>query len=61
MRAARRRLAAGLPFPPFLTHLPLLSPAFPPDWCCNIDSLKESFKMVNRLNWSSIEQSQLSG
>ncbi|XP_059538117.1 forkhead box protein J2 isoform X3 [Myotis daubentonii] len=34
--------------------------AFPPDWCSNIDSLKESFKMVNRLNWSSIEQSQFS-
>uniref|UniRef100_A0A2K5IYV4 Fork-head domain-containing protein n=1 Tax=Colobus angolensis palliatus TaxID=336983 RepID=A0A2K5IYV4_COLAP len=35
--------------------------AFPSDWCSNIDSLKESFKMVNRLNWSSIEQSQFSG
>ncbi|KAF6339356.1 forkhead box J2 [Rhinolophus ferrumequinum] len=34
--------------------------AFPPDWCSSIDSLKESFKMVNRLNWSSIEQSQFS-
>uniref|UniRef100_A0A8B9EWK1 Forkhead box J2 n=1 Tax=Amazona collaria TaxID=241587 RepID=A0A8B9EWK1_9PSIT len=34
--------------------------AFPPDWCSNIDSLKESFKMVNRLNWSSIEHSQFS-
>ncbi|XP_024642843.1 forkhead box protein J2 isoform X1 [Macaca nemestrina] len=34
--------------------------AFPSDWCSNIDSLKESFKMVNRLNWSSIEQSQFS-
>lgn len=31
-----------------------------PDWCPNIDSLKESFKMVNRLNWSSIEHSQFS-
>lgn len=41
--------------------LALLFAAFPPDWCSNIDSLKESFKMVNRLNWSSIEQSQLSG
>lgn len=41
---------------------PINSPgfAFPPDWCSNIDSLKESFKMVNRLNWSSIEQSQFS-
>nr|XP_048678936.1 forkhead box protein J2 isoform X4 [Caretta caretta] len=34
--------------------------AFPPEWCSNIDSLKESFKMVNRLNWSSIEHSQFS-
>ncbi|XP_020849920.2 forkhead box protein J2 [Phascolarctos cinereus] len=34
--------------------------AFPSDWCSNIDSLKESFKMVNRLNWSSIEQSHFS-
>ncbi|OXB54020.1 hypothetical protein ASZ78_006146 [Callipepla squamata] len=34
--------------------------AFPPDWCSSIDSLKESFKMVNRLNWSSIEHSQFS-
>ncbi|KAF5912416.1 hypothetical protein HPG69_004086 [Diceros bicornis minor] len=34
--------------------------AFSPDWCSSIDSLKESFKMVNRLNWASIEQSQLS-
>ncbi|KAM6440484.1 forkhead box protein J2 isoform 3-T3 [Liasis olivaceus] len=34
--------------------------AFPSDWCSNIDSLKESFKMVNRLNWSSIEHSQFS-
>ncbi|XP_025070182.1 forkhead box protein J2 isoform X3 [Alligator sinensis] len=34
--------------------------AFPPDWCSSIDSLKESFKMVNRLNWSSIENSQFS-
>ncbi|XP_048365933.1 forkhead box protein J2 isoform X2 [Sphaerodactylus townsendi] len=34
--------------------------AFTPDWCSNIDSLKESFKMVNRLNWSSIEHSQFS-
>ncbi|XP_013912982.1 PREDICTED: forkhead box protein J2-like, partial [Thamnophis sirtalis] len=34
--------------------------AFPPDWCSNIDSLKESFKVVNRLNWSSIEHSQFS-
>ncbi|KAL2311220.1 hypothetical protein Nmel_002913 [Mimus melanotis] len=33
---------------------------FPPDWCSSIDSLKESFKMVNRLNWSSIEHSQFS-
>ncbi|XP_053107794.1 forkhead box protein J2 isoform X1 [Hemicordylus capensis] len=34
--------------------------AFSSDWCSNIDSLKESFKMVNRLNWSSIEHSQFS-
>ncbi|KAG8520718.1 Forkhead box protein J2 [Galemys pyrenaicus] len=34
--------------------------AFPSDWCSSIDSLKESFKMVNRLNWASIEHSQLS-
>ncbi|KAM4819666.1 forkhead box protein J2 [Thomomys bottae] len=34
--------------------------AFPPDWSSSIDSLKESFKMVHRLNWSNIEQSQFS-
>uniref|UniRef100_A0A452SAH9 Forkhead box J2 n=1 Tax=Ursus americanus TaxID=9643 RepID=A0A452SAH9_URSAM len=43
-----------------IIHSPHLFVAFPPDWCSNIDSLKESFKMVNRLNWSSIEQSQFS-
>ncbi|XP_038295019.1 forkhead box protein J2 isoform X2 [Canis lupus familiaris] len=48
--------------PPLHTPSPdgCTPPAFPPDWCSNIDSLKESFKMVNRLNWSSIEQSQFS-
>nr|XP_033779628.1 forkhead box protein J2 isoform X2 [Geotrypetes seraphini] len=35
--------------------------AFPMDWSFNIDSLKESFKLVNRLDWSSINLSQFSG
>ncbi|ETE61929.1 Forkhead box protein J2, partial [Ophiophagus hannah] len=47
-------------FPACLLPPSLPSPAFPSDWCSNIDSLKESFKMVNRLNWSSIEHSQFS-
>ncbi|XP_038623924.1 forkhead box protein J2 [Tachyglossus aculeatus] len=50
------------PQPPAQPQAPINSSgfAFPPDWSSNIDSLKESFKMVNRLNWSSIEHSQFS-
>ncbi|KAB0397219.1 hypothetical protein E2I00_015111 [Balaenoptera physalus] len=55
-----QNLVAVLPLTLSHYHVPLLFTAFPPDWCSNIDSLKESFKMVNRLNWSSIEQSQFS-
>lgn len=55
------QLAPASPLTLSYYHVRLLSTAFPPDWCSNIDSLKESFKMVNRLNWSSIEQSQFSG
>ncbi|XP_030043098.1 forkhead box protein J2 isoform X2 [Microcaecilia unicolor] len=36
------------------------TPALPMDWSFNIDSLKESFKIVNRLDWSSIDLSQFS-
>ncbi|XP_069890034.1 forkhead box protein J2-like [Dipodomys merriami] len=61
----------GYPHPPHPAQQPAPQPpgpaaihspafAFPPDWCSSLDSLKESFKMVNRLNWSSIEQSQFS-
>ncbi|XP_029437758.1 forkhead box protein J2 isoform X5 [Rhinatrema bivittatum] len=34
--------------------------ALPMDWSSNIDSLKESFKIVNRLDWSNIDLSQFS-
>ncbi|XP_064415418.1 forkhead box protein J2 isoform X2 [Latimeria chalumnae] len=32
--------------------------AIPPDWFLSLDSLKESFKIVNSLDWSSIDLSQ---
>lgn len=54
-------VAVSSPLTLSYSPIPFLFTAFPPDWCSNIDSLKESFKMVNRLNWSSIEQSQFSG
>ncbi|XP_029437755.1 forkhead box protein J2 isoform X2 [Rhinatrema bivittatum] len=54
----------ALPHPPYhpQPRPPLTSPrqALPMDWSSNIDSLKESFKIVNRLDWSNIDLSQFS-
>ncbi|KAM4704393.1 LOW QUALITY PROTEIN: forkhead box protein J2-like [Rhinophrynus dorsalis] len=48
--------AQQLPRPP----APGMSLGLPSDWCSNIDSLKESFKIVSSLDWSSVDLSQFS-
>ncbi|NP_001087521.1 forkhead box protein J2 [Xenopus laevis] len=45
-----------MPRPP----APGMSLGLPSDWCSNIDSLKESFKIVSSLDWSSVDLSQFS-
>ncbi|CAH2322573.1 forkhead box J2 [Pelobates cultripes] len=40
--------------------VPGMSLGLPSDWCSNIDSLKESFKIVSSLDWSSVDLSQFS-
>ncbi|XP_069835966.1 forkhead box protein J2 isoform X4 [Dendropsophus ebraccatus] len=45
-----------MPRPP----APGMSMGLPSDWCSNIDSLKESFKMVSNLDWSTVDLSQFS-
>ncbi|XP_056385056.1 forkhead box protein J2 isoform X2 [Hyla sarda] len=45
-----------MPRPP----APGMSMGHPNDWCSNIDSLKESFKMVSNLDWSTVDLSQFS-
>ncbi|XP_053553038.1 forkhead box protein J2 isoform X3 [Bombina bombina] len=49
--------------PPYMSRPPApgMSLGLPSDWCSNIDSLKESFKIVNSLDWSSVDLSQFSG
>ncbi|XP_063818593.1 forkhead box protein J2 isoform X2 [Pseudophryne corroboree] len=37
-----------------------MSLGLPSDWCSNIDSLKESFKIVSNLDWSTVDLSQFS-
>ncbi|XP_053549027.1 forkhead box protein J2 [Bombina bombina] len=48
--------------PPYMSRPPApgMSLGLPSDWCSNIDSLKESFKIVNSLDWSSVDLSQFS-
>ncbi|KAM4637036.1 forkhead box protein J2-like [Discoglossus pictus] len=48
--------------PPYLPRPPApgMSLGLPSDWCSNIDSLKESFKIVSSLDWSSVDLSQFS-
>ncbi|KAG8435780.1 hypothetical protein GDO86_013645 [Hymenochirus boettgeri] len=45
-----------IPRPP----APGMSLGLPSDWCSNIDSLKESFRIVSSLDWSSVDLSQFS-
>ncbi|CAI9610644.1 unnamed protein product [Staurois parvus] len=53
--------------PPYLPSQQMSRPAapsmplgLPSDWCSNIDSLKESFKIVSNLDWSTVDLSQFS-
>nr|DBA14924.1 TPA: hypothetical protein GDO54_004200 [Pyxicephalus adspersus] len=53
--------------PPYLPSQQMPRPAapsmplgLPSDWCSNIDSLKESFKIVSNLDWSTVDLSQFS-